>query len=152
MVPSNRVLGPSASFARRSELVDHIFVRFVLSVHTCLGALDREAEGVCDNDGCTGDVAEHKAHDFDFAAGAGVGSHLEEGEGGDAAVGEEGGLTFPRFGGVKWGLIWMQRPLQEAGAQPGGATDHFKPFLALTFCCWSTFSSSLRVVCLNNGL
>lgn len=104
MVPANGVLKSSPSLTRGSKVLDHVFVRFILCIYPCLCSLDRQAEGVCDDDRRAGDIAEHKTHDFDVAARAGVGSHLEEGEGGNTAVGEEGRIALPWFGGVERGI------------------------------------------------
>lgn len=104
MVPANSVLRSSPSLARGSKVLDHVFVRFILRIHPCLCSLDRQAEGVCDDDRRARDVAEHEAHDFDVAARAGVGSHLEEGESGNTAVSEEGRVALPWFGSVERGI------------------------------------------------
>src|SRR5437016_12613286 len=97
MVPANGILTPSASFARRLKIADHICVCLVLRVHAGLGSLNRQAEGVSDHDGRAGHVAEHKAHNLDVATGAGVSRHFEESKGRDATMGEKVGVAAPWF-------------------------------------------------------
>jgi hypothetical protein len=84
-----------ACLTRTVEVFDHVFVGFVLSVDSGFCSFDGEAEGVCDDKGLMEDVADHEAHDFNAATGAGVHDHLGEGDRRDLDVLEVVGVGAP---------------------------------------------------------
>ncbi|KAH0445812.1 Mov34-domain-containing protein, partial [Aureobasidium melanogenum] len=94
VVPADGVF-ELAGLTRTFEVFDHILVGLVLSVDSCLSSFDRQAEGVGDNKGLVQDVADHKAHDFNAATGAGVHDHLGQSDRGDLDMLEVVGVGAP---------------------------------------------------------
>lgn len=71
VVPSNSVL-QAAYLLDVLHVLNHVLVTFNLSIHSGLSALDGQGEGVHDDDGVSGNLALHHAHDLDVSTRAGV--------------------------------------------------------------------------------